>query len=49
MAFPRKTGAACALGFILFPLTVLPSATSAAAADDLAWPPITAQARPWAW
>ena len=49
MTFPCKLGAAGVLGLLLFPLTSLPSATSAAAADDLAWPPITAQARPWAW
>jgi hypothetical protein len=49
MTFPCKLAAAGTLGLLLFPLTFLPSATSAAAADDLAFPPITAQARPWAW
>src|SRR5215469_10265453 len=40
-----KIWAACALG-----LTVLFTAIfSAAAADELAWPTITSQARPWAW
>lgn len=49
MTFPGKIGAAFGLGFALFPLTLLRPVPCAAAGDDLAWPPITAQARPWAW
>ena len=45
MNSPGKLGVACALGLLALPLV----ATPATAADELAWPPITAQARPWAW
>ncbi|HEX4351115.1 MAG TPA: glycosyl hydrolase [Verrucomicrobiae bacterium] len=40
-----KAGAACALALAVFSTPLF----SAVAADDLAWPPITSQARPWAW
>jgi hypothetical protein len=36
---------ACALGLLLFFCTII----STPAADELAWPPITSQTRPWAW
>ena len=36
---------ACALGLLLF----LGAVISAPAADELAWPPITSQTRPWVW
>jgi len=45
MIFPAKSGVACVLGLTLLPLTIVP----VAAADELAWPPLTAQTRPWAW
>jgi hypothetical protein len=45
MAFPGKFGIVCAVGLALLPMTIFP----VVAADDFAWPPITAQTRPWAW
>jgi len=45
MIFPGKISATCALGLALLPLASAP----ALAADPLAWPPLTAQTRPWAW
>jgi hypothetical protein len=45
MKFPGKLVPGCALGLAIFSMAGFP----APAADDLAWPPITSQTRPWAW
>ena len=45
MPFCQKSGAAVALAWAILSLFTF----RAAAADELAWPPLTAQTRPWAW
>ena len=45
MNFPGRIAVACVLGATV----VFPAVFSAAAADELAWPAINSQTRPWAW